>query len=238
MHRAAGHDRSGGTIPAGMCSPRPFLVGAMLHSSSAACPGIAACRRARRGRGAEQAAEADARADGALRQHAALVCVLCCSVGQLLQEQPGLRSTASLNCSAPRLLLRRAAAAVGLNLCCLPLHLDARIGMATLAAAQCGTPSDSWRACRVCAAAMWCGRCGGALPGLHLCTYLACCRQCLRCWHSSVQRGLRGLAVTAPCLLPPPQIGFGSGFKCNSVVWRALRPIKEMHKVRTAVQIL
>lgn len=26
------------------------------------------------------------------------------------------------------------------------------------------------------------------------------------------------------------QIGFGSGFKCNSVVWRALRPIKEMHK--------
>ncbi len=25
------------------------------------------------------------------------------------------------------------------------------------------------------------------------------------------------------------QIGFGSGFKCNSAVWRALRPIKEMH---------
>eukprot|EP00887_Chlorella_sp_A99_P003353 scaffold26.g3353.t1 len=25
------------------------------------------------------------------------------------------------------------------------------------------------------------------------------------------------------------QIGFGSGFKCNSVVWRALRPIKQMH---------
>ncbi|PSC74991.1 very-long-chain 3-ketoacyl-synthase [Micractinium conductrix] len=26
------------------------------------------------------------------------------------------------------------------------------------------------------------------------------------------------------------QIGFGSGFKCNSVVWRALRPVKTMHK--------
>lgn len=29
----------------------------------------------------------------------------------------------------------------------------------------------------------------------------------------------------------PVQIGFGSGFKCNSVVWRALRPVKTMHKV-------
>ncbi|EFN51426.1 hypothetical protein CHLNCDRAFT_141048 [Chlorella variabilis] len=27
------------------------------------------------------------------------------------------------------------------------------------------------------------------------------------------------------------QIGFGSGFKCNSVVWRALQPIKAMHRV-------
>ncbi len=25
------------------------------------------------------------------------------------------------------------------------------------------------------------------------------------------------------------QMGFGSGFKCNSAVWRARRPIKNMH---------
>lgn len=33
---------------------------------------------------------------------------------------------------------------------------------------------------------------------------------------------------SAPFLL---QIGFGSGFKCNSVVWKALRPIKTVHQV-------
>lgn len=31
------------------------------------------------------------------------------------------------------------------------------------------------------------------------------------------------------CVLPRPQIGFGSGFKCNSAVWRALRPVKQQH---------
>ena len=40
------------------------------------------------------------------------------------------------------------------------------------------------------------------------------------------------MASPCACTTPAtPQIGFGSGFKCNSVVWRALRPIKEMHKV-------
>jgi hypothetical protein len=24
-------------------------------------------------------------------------------------------------------------------------------------------------------------------------------------------------------------VGFGSGFKCNSAVWRALRPVKDVH---------
>jgi hypothetical protein len=28
---------------------------------------------------------------------------------------------------------------------------------------------------------------------------------------------------------PTPQVGFGSGFKCNSVVWHALRPIADTH---------
>jgi hypothetical protein len=34
----------------------------------------------------------------------------------------------------------------------------------------------------------------------------------------------------------PLQIGFGSGFKCNSAVWRALRPIKEMHNSWAHIQ--
>lgn len=25
------------------------------------------------------------------------------------------------------------------------------------------------------------------------------------------------------------QVGFGSGFKCNSALWKALRPIKDVH---------
>ena len=29
---------------------------------------------------------------------------------------------------------------------------------------------------------------------------------------------------------PPTQIGFGSGFKCNSAVWRALRPLRAVHR--------
>jgi hypothetical protein len=28
---------------------------------------------------------------------------------------------------------------------------------------------------------------------------------------------------------PPLQVGFGSGFKCNSAVWRALRPVSDVH---------
>jgi hypothetical protein len=28
----------------------------------------------------------------------------------------------------------------------------------------------------------------------------------------------------------PPQIAFGSGFKCNSAVWRALRPNIDRHE--------
>ena len=31
------------------------------------------------------------------------------------------------------------------------------------------------------------------------------------------------------CCPPACQVGFGSGFKCNSAVWRALRPIKQVH---------
>ena len=25
------------------------------------------------------------------------------------------------------------------------------------------------------------------------------------------------------------QVGFGSGFKCNSAIWKALRPVKDVH---------
>lgn len=38
-----------------------------------------------------------------------------------------------------------------------------------------------------------------------------------------------------PCLLAP-QIGFGSGFKCNSAVWRALRNVKQEHGAWKHVQ--
>lgn len=25
------------------------------------------------------------------------------------------------------------------------------------------------------------------------------------------------------------QVGFGSGFKCNSAIWKALRPVRDVH---------
>ena len=34
------------------------------------------------------------------------------------------------------------------------------------------------------------------------------------------------------------QIGFGSGFKCNSAVWRALRDVDDQHKAWVAVSNL
>jgi hypothetical protein len=41
--------------------------------------------------------------------------------------------------------------------------------------------------------------------------------------------GLASLLRHRPSLSLCPQIAFGSGFKCNSAVWRALRPINDRH---------
>jgi len=36
-----------------------------------------------------------------------------------------------------------------------------------------------------------------------------------------------GMTPTAP--RAHVQVGFGSGFKCNSAIWKALRPVRDVH---------
>ena len=64
---------------------------------------------------------------------------------------------------------------------------------------------------------------GRRLPPLHECAQ-CCMRAC--CWLHTSDRCRRSV-----CTHHTPQIGFGSGFKWNSVVWRALRSVKTVHHV-------
>lgn len=74
----------------------------------------------------------------------------------------------------------------------------------------------------------WAWRCGMQVAALD---------RWLRLFLSSCCRTAGPVLCMAPalcptqdlCMLPCPQIGFGSGFKCNSAVWRALRPVKQQH---------
>ena len=40
--------------------------------------------------------------------------------------------------------------------------------------------------------------------------------------------GICGLYPLITCIIYV-QVGFGSGFKCNSAIWKALRPVKDVH---------